>query len=148
MAAFTEKPANSHCWAWTGSKNKQGYGKIKFLGADWMAHRLSYELRKGPTPKNMMVCHSCDNPECTNPQHLFLGSALENMQDKMAKGRHRGAKSGAKHHKSKLKGDDVIAIRQIYARKDMNQRQLGVLFGVCQSEISQIVTFKKWKELT
>jgi hypothetical protein len=145
LSSFIEKPkSESGCWKWLGNKHAQGYGKIGFIGKTWLAHRLSYELLKGPIPKNMMVCHACDNPECTNPEHLFLGTAQENMYDKISKGRHKGAAKGDKHHTSKLTTEDVREIRKIYSMKLMNQYELADSYSVTQSEISNIVNFKRW----
>lgn len=146
LNSFVVRGLNGDCWGWSGSKHKQGYGKISVFGKSKMAHRVSYELFKGST-KGLMVCHKCDNPECTNPEHLFLGKAVDNMQDKVQKGRHRGAKKGSRHHLSKLSEFDVQRIRSIYACGKMNQYQLAEKFGVSQSEISMIVTYKKWSHV-
>ena len=142
--SFVVKRSDKSCWAWDGNKSKQGYGKISIFGDAHLAHRISYELFKGPIPESMMVCHSCDNPECTNPEHLFLGTAQTNMSDKISKGRHKGAKRGGDHHLSKLSEFDVKRIRRIYAQGGVTQYQLADQFNVSQPEISMIVTFKKW----
>lgn len=79
------------CWVWKGSKAGAGYG---VLGIDYKsvyAHRFSYELHFGPIPDNLCVLHKCDNPPCVNPDHLFLGTQLDNMDDRNRKGRtHKG----------------------------------------------------------
>lgn len=80
------------CWPWLGAKNKNGYGTFsptKELSKT-LAHRFAWELYRGPIPEGMLVCHTCDNPECTNPKHLFLGTPQDNMDDKVRKGRWRG----------------------------------------------------------
>jgi excisionase family DNA binding protein len=79
------------CWQWTGAANPKGYGNIgrgKGLGTA-KAHRVSWELHFGPIPPGLYVCHACDNPPCVRPDHLFLGTAQDNNNDKIAKGRDR-----------------------------------------------------------
>lgn len=75
------------CWCWTGRKSSKGYGKIVVNHKELRAHRVSYEVYVCEIPSGMMVCHRCDNPCCTNPDHLFLGTARDNSVDRVQKGR-------------------------------------------------------------
>lgn len=94
------------CWLWTGARKAHGpgayYGKICVLrNRRASAHRVSYEIHKGPIPTGMLVCHSCDTPLCVNPEHLWLGTAQDNTTDMMRKGRAAVQRPG---HTSPRKG--------------------------------------------
>lgn len=77
------------CWAWRATTDDDGYAQLSVNGRSVKAHRFSWELHFGPIPTGMRVLHTCDNPPCTNPKHLFLGTSLDNTQDALRKGRLR-----------------------------------------------------------
>jgi hypothetical protein len=88
---FISEP-NSGCWIWERSLQPTGYGQINFNGGMVTAHRVSWVLHRGPIPPGMHVCHRCDTRPCVNPDHLFLGTNLANIADRMRKGRRSGPK--------------------------------------------------------
>lgn len=101
------KITRSDCWEWTGTKHRDGYGQYRGGKHRKYAHRVSYELYKGEIPEGMFVCHTCDNPPCVNPSHLFLGTPKDNKQDAVRKERHA---RGTKVNTAKLSEDQVKTI--------------------------------------
>lgn len=100
---FFEKVDNTRkkpCWIWTGSKFKNGYGEMRVNGGEKHgAHRISWFIHFGKIPAGLYVCHDCpagDDRACVNPDHLFLGTQKENMQDCSKKGRIRNGSSPKK----------------------------------------------------
>lgn len=97
-------PAIGPCWVWTGCKNYFGYGwvHIRRPGFNMVkAHRVAWQISFGDIPTNMLVLHKCDNPTCVNPEHLYLGTSLDNAQDRENKGRHgRNELPKSRHTKS------------------------------------------------
>lgn len=93
--AKVDKDGPGGCWIWTSTRNHRGYGLFRDIPARQVAtHRYSYMLHKGEIPEGLFVCHTCDNPPCCNPDHLWLGTHLENMRDRGAKGRYRNGAMG------------------------------------------------------
>lgn len=136
-------PVSCGCWIWIGETNRQGYGQFKLEGRTRRANRISYVFYTGPIPGSLLVCHKCDTPGCVNPDHLFLGTQKENIQDCINKGRPRADNRGEKQGNSKLTAAQVMAIRQDtrLLRLIANDHDVGV------SMISEIKNGKKWAHL-
>ena len=139
------------CWEWTGSK-RNGYGRM-IIGSRTdgtrktvMAHRVSYELEYGEIPNGMEVCHKCDNRCCVNPEHLFLGTHKENMDDRDNKGRNKPQK-GEKNGRAKLSENDVYAIRTKRANGSTFQ-EIADEYGIHKKTVMDAVSGKNWSGIT
>ncbi len=138
----------SHCWKWNGSKSL-GYGQIYSMPrcTPFKAHRISWIIHNGPIPDGMHVLHKCDNPECSRPDHLFLGTHKDNMTDAVKKGRMKvegKAHYGADNKSSKLDMEKVRMIRQSIGSKSLTE--IARVFKVHRTTISNIRDGKIWKE--
>lgn len=129
------------CWLWTKGKNS-GYGVMSINRQNVKAHRLAFALQYGFTPKDMLVCHHCDNPSCVNPKHLFLGTNADNSADKLAKNRHR---KGETMGLAKLTEKQVIEIRTLAG--SVSAVKLSKRYGVCSRVISNIIARNTWKHV-
>ena len=139
-----ENPAD--CWEWTGTTNPDGYGQIGVNGRYELAHRVSWTLFNHEDPGDLFVLHSCDNPKCVNPLHLFLGTQQDNMKDRDRKGRHK-AVYGEDHPIAKLTEEKVRWIRKLYADRYGTQREIATLFGVSRPLVGFIVRREAWKHV-
>lgn len=141
------------CWSWTGARNQGGYGRGHWVGPTYahttFAHRRAYELAIGPIPDGLDICHSCDNPPCCNPTHLWSGTARDNLRDAVAKGRLTAVfRTGDRATNHKLTWPAVRAIRARYAAGGESHRSLGREYGVSGVAIHLIVKGKTWPEPT
>ncbi len=134
----------SGCWLWTRGQDKDGYGHFSIKHKIYRAHRMSYILHIGKIPRGCFVCHACDVPACVNPEHLFIGTVLDNYRDSVKKGRrnHVGQK-GINNWACKLTDEQVEAIRRLRAA-GMRLREISSMFDMSISRISQITTRKAW----
>lgn len=131
------------CWIWAGARYVRGYGKFTVLKKEHRAHRMSWELTNGEIPDGLCVCHTCDNPACVNPKHLFLGTHADNMTDMKNKGRRKGIGTGEANGRSKLTKENVAAIRS----SSENNSAAGRRYGVSHSVIRNVRLGNSWKEL-
>ena len=140
------KKTNS-CWEWTAVKTSKGYGHLPYArnwGFTTLAHRLSYLIHRGDIPEGLLICHTCDNPHCVNPEHLFLGTQVDNMQDCLSKGRvryitHRGESNG----RCKISREQALEIKHsLLPRKELMKK-----FGISRSMVGKIKSGSSWKEL-
>lgn len=135
----------SGCWEVTKSLAK-GYPMIKVMGKQWRCSRFYYTYVHGPIPEGMFVCHTCDNPLCVNPEHLFLGTPRDNHQDMVSKGRLKPPK-GETHWSTDLTVEDVVRIREAYAQGNVTQYELADKYNVTVGAINCMVLGLTWKDV-
>lgn len=141
------------CWNWQGCK-RSGYGRL-MIGSrtegtrrSVSAHRYAYEIFIAAIPKGLYICHRCDNPSCVNPEHLFIGTQQENVNDREAKGRNKIPRlSGERHPKAKLSYEKVRLIRDLYSGKRGEITKLSTLFNVSRRSIYFVVHNKAWTNI-
>ncbi len=134
--------SDSECWEWSAGLLSKRYGGFYINGKTCRSHRIAWELHFGDIPDNLCVCHECDNPKCVNPNHLFLGTHTDNMQDMIRKG--RGAKGVYRINNPKLSPDQIIEIRIKYAAGKCSQENLGRRYNISETQIGRIVRGEQW----
>lgn len=143
----------SRCWDWTGALNKDGYGFFRVAYKTHGSHRAAWIIaNRRKVPEGLCVCHKCDRPSCVNPEHLFLGTRKDNIQDAIKKGRFRfnfpnskSSSHGENHPRVKLTSGEVCAIRE-YCGQGLSKAGVARLYGVGESQIGRIVNFKCWRK--
>ena len=139
------RQAENECLEWTRSTigtEKARYGRLRIGDKKMLAHRFAYERAFGQIPAGMFVCHKCDNPRCCNPDHLFLGTAKDNTQDAIKKGRFSGRYSGS-HPKGELAPAYKLTSAQIIEIKERRKggeelKSIAATYGVSHHYISKI----------
>lgn len=136
------------CWLWSGVTNGIGYGMLTDRtpdnpGRKVLAHRLSWEIAKGPIPPGLCVLHRCDTPQCVNPDHLFLGTHKTNSDDKIAKGRFRHWRPvGEANPRAKLDARRVREMRCL--ARSLPRRAIAQRFGLSLAATAKAITRKTW----
>lgn len=153
-----DKRGDNDCWPWTACKAtrfKGTYGHFRWCEGDRrLAHRVAYELSKGPIPKGMSVCHSCDNGLCCNPAHLWVGTHQDNMRDMARKGRARCVTKGTKNAYKRGSKYSVEFVKQLQAEhipKKVTHQMLAKKYGLKEGAVrgilwgSSYITDPNWK---
>lgn len=137
---------NSGCWLWDAGCTKKGYGSFRTGIKKQSAHRFSYELFRGDIPEDLHVLHKCDTRCCVNPDHLFLGTNLDNVRDMYRKGRNRlllGDLNGA----TKLDRNQVLEVRDL-RKKGLSERKIAEKFNVSRGSVNAILSGRTWKHVS
>ncbi len=140
-------PDFEKCMLWTGSKSPKGYGQFQYkTGILYRAHRFSFECFNKDDITGLVICHTCDTPSCVNPNHLFKGTHLDNIQDKIRKGRQP---KGRQEHTCILSKQDVFNIlSDVYNKKYKTIDTLADAYNVSTITIRRILNGITWKKET
>lgn len=145
-----DKSDSEGCWLWTGSRNAKGYGHYCIRRSRTRyAHRFAYSLTYGPVSSRIMVCHKCDNPPCVRPDHLFLGTNSDNIQDSLKKGRFP---VGDASPQSRITDDQVAAIRLLddirLGIPSQEKRLLAIAVGISLGHLNDLLVGRKRRATT
>lgn len=136
------------CWCWTGNAEEDGRGRVSLLGSEFLVARVAYYLYTGKDPGDLYVCHSCDWPPCVRREHLFLGTAQDNIMDAISKGRVKPPRvRGSDHYRSLLKESDVLEIRRLGEVCQLDQKEIAERFGVSKSCVGHILVRDTWRHI-
>ena len=137
------------CWIWQGGKTNFGYGTIGIgNNKTELVHRLAYKFWDGEVSSDLFVCHHCDQPLCVNPNHLFLGTNQDNIDDKMYKGRaYTGVHKGELNVRSSLTDKQVKELKYDLFKRNMKQVDLCEKFGVSRDVVSSIFRGRTWTHI-
>jgi hypothetical protein len=130
-----------NCWKWLGSKHGKGYGHFKVDGNVEKAHRVSVKLLKGIDIGDLQGCHTCDTPDCVNPDHVFIGTNEDNKNDRQEKKRHA---HGETHARCLLTENEVLKIRDIEIG---SHSEIAKRYGVSKGTVTHIRSRKTWRHL-
>lgn len=131
----------SKCKEWEGKILETGYGYVPGGG---YAHRHAYEKAKGQIPEGMLVRHKCDNRSCVNPEHLEVGTNIDNMRDMVERGR---SAKGSRHSQSKFTEQQVKEIRSLKKREGISNVAISKIYGVHRTCIDKIIRRYNWKHI-
>lgn len=128
------------CWLWTGARDRDGYGAFGFQGKMRRAHRVALELEGVEIPPGHYACHTCDNPSCVRPAHLYPGTPTDNMRDAVNRNR---VLNGERNPHAKLTADLVRYIR----KSSEGCGDLAARFGVTHGAVSMARSRKTWRHI-
>lgn len=164
------KIVENGCWEWTACIGSGGYGTFNYKGKTQRSHRIAWELYCGEIPVNMDVLHRCDVRNCVNPNHLFIGTHTDNMQDASEKGRLSNRKNrlgkfhtqesknkisigrigkygGESNPRAILSESDIVEIRQINSMYGLSKNKVALEYGISVYTINDIVKYRSWKHI-
>lgn len=148
MNKYTNQKSKTECWLWQGTLNDKGYAMLSIGGRKGLyarVSRLAYYFEYGPFDESLKACHHCDNPQCVNPNHIFLGTSKDNTLDMYLKGRESLPPNfyGEEVATSKLTEEDVLTIYN----STLSMDELATQYNISKTQIHRILTGKSWAHL-
>lgn len=144
--AKVKKAEPELCWAWIAGTLNTGYGRFVKDGRKCLAHRVAWEYTYGPIPKKMFVCHHCDNKNCVNPGHLYLGTNGTNIRDYFSKG-NAFVRRGEDSRMSKINNETVLKIRELHATGKYTYEQVARLANTSLGIVKGVLSGKTWRHV-
>lgn len=126
------------CWIWQGSISNRGIPRLKYKSKTTSAHRAAYIAFKGPVPDKLLVCHTCDNPLCVNPEHLYSGTALDNVRDRTERTGIDHVPKGLPHWNAKFSDKQILEVLKATGL----HRIIAKKYGMSRGYVSQLKSKK------
>ena len=143
--SYVQKGPDNSCWPWLGAKTTKGYGLFTTGPVIRRKHqvvtRVAFKIAYGPFDERLNICHTCDNPSCVNPRHLFVGTSQDNHDDCVAKGR---SLKGERHPMRKLTESDVLKIRDLRSSSRLSFGRLAEQFGISRTTAHRVCAKIIW----
>jgi transposase len=143
------KREGDKCWGWKGCTNEFGYGLMRHERKCMRAHRVSWEIHKGKIPNKLHVLHYCNNPICSNPNHLFVGTDQDNVDYCKASGRkwsNPNPNKGEKHHNSKITDEKAKKVK-LFLKQGNSPRDVATMLNVKIHTVYSIKYNVSWKHV-
>lgn len=148
---WTRVEKTDGCWIWKGATSHNGYGVLTMGGKQHKAHRIAYDLTHDVPLGELFACHTCDNPRCVRPDHIFAGTTYDNMQDMIRKGRskyHLGGalkqRIGERNGRARLTEEQVLVIRQKHATGKYSISELAREYNISNRQIGRVIEGESW----
>lgn len=141
-----DKRGQDECWEWQKCRTKGGYGVMNVRRKILHCNRIGWTIENGRIPDGMIICHKCDNPSCCNPNHLFVGTDLDNCRDREMKGRGHD-RTGGNHGRATTNEHAVILMRQIYSSGKYTHKKIAEMFKIKHSAVSDIMLRRCWNHI-